>query len=100
MPSIPKGYPQSYADCERLGARKSSKLGHNTYLCPGIDEHGAKFWAVRLYATNVVRFYPDGSVILDTGGWNTRTTQIRFRACGFYLSASEIHELGPCWRIK
>lgn len=93
MPSIPKNYPQSYADCERMGARK---LGNNTYLV----NVGGAFWAVRLHHTNVVNFYPNGRVTLDTGGWNTPTTRLRFRACGFPQSAAKVREHGPRWVVQ
>jgi hypothetical protein len=47
-----------------------------------------------------VTFYPDGTILLDTGGWDTVTTRARMRACGLdvyhrrhrlYLGDVEMH---------
>lgn len=38
--------------------------------------------AVRLHATDVVTYHPDGSVTLDSGGWRTYTTKDRMNAFG------------------
>jgi hypothetical protein len=35
--------------------------------------------AVRLHSTDVVTTFPDGSIILDSGGWKTLTTKDRLR---------------------
>lgn len=39
----------------------------------------AKGIAVKLYATDVVIYYPDGTFSVDNGGWNTPTTSARIR---------------------
>ena len=93
MPSIPDNYPQSYTDCQRVGP---CKLGNNTTLARTSEGN----WAVRLHATDVVTFYRDGSVRLDTGGWNTPTTRLRFRACGFNQSAADVRQHGPRWIVQ
>lgn len=53
--------------------RERRRLQNNTYLerRPGDDI------AVRLHSTDVLTFSPDGTITLDTGGWNTVTTKDR-----------------------
>lgn len=48
------------------------KLANNTYL-----ERHDDCIVVRLYSTNIIRFYPDGRTTLHHGGWETRTTKDR-----------------------
>lgn len=55
------------------GEMQSRKIANNTYLCrTGDDEIG-----LLLHYTYVARFRRDGSVILDSGGWHTKTTADR-----------------------
>ena len=57
------------------GSMQSRKLENNTYLKRlGDDEIG-----LLLHNTYVARFRRDGSVILDSGGWRTKTTKDRLR---------------------
>lgn len=83
-------------------SRRSSldalKLAGNTYLVPGPAETSfavgdpstfspcgqtrPAYYAVRLHNTNVVTFYSNGDVTLDTGGWKTKTPLHRMR--GFF----------------
>ena len=53
--------------------RQERKIGNNTYA---EIEHD-KSISVRLHGTDVVRFYPNGLVKLNSGGWHTQTTQRR-----------------------
>ena len=56
-------------------ARKGSgqkKLDHNTYAVNRGDHV-----AIRLHATDVVKLYPNGDVVLNSGGWDTVTTKDR-----------------------
>jgi hypothetical protein len=62
---------------EKLGNRTSRKLANNTYLI--LDGQNI---AVRLHATNVLTFTPQGTVIYNSGGWQTRTTKERMNAYG------------------
>jgi len=55
---------------KRYGYRK---LMRNTYLEWGPDD--TVF--VRFHSTNIMRFWPDGKVRLDSGGWQTLTTRGR-----------------------
>ena len=53
--------------------RKERKIGNNTYA---EIEHDRSI-SVSLHGTDVVRFYPNGLVKLNSGGWRTQTTQRR-----------------------
>jgi len=57
---------------EMLKGRNSKKIGNNTYL---VDLENRI--VVRLHDTNVVTFYEDGKVKLNSGGWQTVTTKDR-----------------------
>jgi hypothetical protein len=54
---------------------QSRKLGNNTYL-----QRRDEDIAVRLHSTDVITFHPDGSITLDTGGWETVTTKDRINS--------------------
>jgi len=53
--------------------RQERKIGNNTYA---EIEHD-KSVSVRLHGTDVVRFYANGLVKLNSGGWRTHTTKQR-----------------------
>lgn len=53
--------------------RKSRKVGNNTYAEIEYDNSVS----IRLHGTAVVRFYPNGLVKLNSGGWQTSTTKDR-----------------------
>lgn len=62
------------ADAKLQGrCSQSRKLANNTYL--------KRRWndaiAVRLHATDILTFYPDGRIEVSTGGWDTVTTRDR-----------------------
>lgn len=70
--------PRSFkdADAQLTGRnRDSRKVARNTYL-----QRRGNSIAVQLHDTDVVTFHPDGSVTLNTGGWNTVTTRDRMNA--------------------
>lgn len=48
------------------------KIDHNTRIFARADH-----LAVRLHNTDIIKFYPDGAVTLNTGGWKTVTTKDR-----------------------
>lgn len=50
----------------------SRKIANNTYLI----RHD-NYLALRYHSTEVVKFYPDNSIVLDNGGWFTSTTKER-----------------------
>jgi hypothetical protein len=63
---------------EKLTGRchDSRKLCNNTYLRRDYSHrNGENDLAVRLHSTDVVVFHPNGSVTLNTGGYNTVTTK-------------------------
>jgi hypothetical protein len=53
--------------------RKERKIGNNTYAEIEYD----RSISVNLHGTDVVRFYPNGLVKLNSGGWRTHTTKQR-----------------------
>ena len=55
----------------------SRKIGNNTYA-----ERRGECIAVRLHATDILTFSPDGSVRYDSGGWQTVTTKARMNEFG------------------
>jgi hypothetical protein len=79
----------TYAECQEMIATARSRadgkpIGNNTRL----EDRGNCF-AVRLHGTDVVSFHPDGSIVLDSGGWQTVTTKDRMNK---YLPAG--------WRVN
>lgn len=74
----------SYADAAAFMAAHrdrrtdTAKLAHNTVVrvVEG-NKIGEDGYAIRLHSTDIVTFYKDGSVKLDSGGWQTVTTKAR-----------------------
>jgi len=58
---------------QHLESRRSNRIDYNTFLEYGNDNT----IIIRLYATAIVRFFPDGAIQLSTGGWDTPTTRDR-----------------------
>ena len=52
--------------------KESRKCGNNTYLVRRPD-----YLALRYHQTDVVKYYPDARIELDSGGWRTLTTKDR-----------------------
>lgn len=62
------------ADALLQGRNHSSrKIGRNTYL----QRRDSGDIAVKLHATDVVIYHPNGATTLSTGGWHTMTTRDR-----------------------
>lgn len=83
-----KSIPTTYTEArETLAGRDSRTIANNTRLVD-IGGHGI---GLRLHSTCVVTFRPDGSLVLNTGGWQTVTTKDRInrviRAQGWSLFA-------------
>lgn len=59
---------------EKLVGRnaKSKKLANNTYCIRNEDSIG-----IRLHQTNVITYFPNGRVVLNSGGYKTATTKDR-----------------------
>ena len=53
--------------------RSNRKIGNNTYAKIEDDDSVS----IRLHGTDVLRFYPNGLVKLNSGGWRTTTTKQR-----------------------
>lgn len=70
---------QSRTDAEAyLGTKTERPLANNTRIRR--DPDGVIH--VRLHDTDVVSYLPDGSCVLDSGGWRTYTTKDRMNAFG------------------
>lgn len=58
---------------QHLESRRPNNIDYNTYLERGSDDT----IIIRLYSTAIVRFFPDGAIQLNTGGWDTPTIRER-----------------------
>lgn len=64
----------SYADANaKLGSRSTRKLDYRTYL----ERRSNDSIAVRFWETDVVTYFADGTIALNSGGWRTPTTKSR-----------------------
>lgn len=61
-----------------LGSRQSRKIANNTY-CQRREDGSI---AIKLHATDVVTYHADGTVTLNSGGYETVTTKDRFNNFG------------------
>jgi hypothetical protein len=69
-----RNIPTTYTEArEMLNGRTSRSIANNTALVE-LDDEGI---GLRLHATYVVTFRPDGSIVLNSGGWHTVTTKDR-----------------------
>ena len=57
--------------------REAQKLGNNTYLTRRPHNDDGFIYTVRLHDTDVLTQWPDGSVSVSSGGWQTVTTKAR-----------------------
>lgn len=66
-----------------LGYRRIRKIGNNTYLeqVHRDDPSLLQGIAVRLHDTQILVFWEDGTIKLDSGGWKTPTTKHRLNGC-------------------
>jgi hypothetical protein len=82
------------ADAE-LGDKSFVTLAHHTYLerrwvSVARGEPLVEVLDVRFHSTVILSFRPDGSVVVNTGGWQTVTTKARLNAllpCRFFAKA-------------
>jgi hypothetical protein len=56
-------------------------LMHNTYAVYVSVPNEVSYVSIVLHSTAVVRFYADGRIVLNTGGWQTVTTKDRLNRC-------------------
>ena len=71
------------------------KIANNTWLIRATDSIHIKY-----HATVIAKIYPEGKIVLDSGGWRTSTTKLRFnnlfRGLGLPLS---IYQKDGIWFI-
>lgn len=79
----------------KLGGRcaSSRKMGNHTYL-EKLDDN---VLAIRLHKTQILKFYPDGRIVLDSGGWLTITTRARMN--DFLPAPWMIRQIQRVWYI-
>ena len=73
------------------GVKSAKKIGNNTFEV--IYKDGCK--AIRLHRTDVVTFRRDGSCILNSDGWETRTTKDRMNK---YAPVS-VYQVDSIWYV-
>lgn len=74
----------------QLKNRNRRKLANNTYL----EKFSSGALAIRLHDTNIIIYKPDGTVIVNTGGWHTSTTKERLNR---YLDPIRIYQERGLW---
>jgi hypothetical protein len=85
------------ADEKLQGRNKlSRKIGNNTYLIRDLGPNEDQIH-LKLHDTNVVTFFSDGRVVLNTGGWFTPTTKERINGV---LSGYVIRQERGVWYLS
>lgn len=66
----------------KLNGRTSRKVANNTYLRVSWSEHPNKDPQLELvlHSTSILTWYPDGRIVLNSGGWRTPVTKARMNA--------------------
>ena len=55
---------------------------------------------VRYHSTNVVTVYPNGRIVLDTGGWRTATTKLRMNQASNELGLGfQVYQQDGKWYV-
>lgn len=70
----PASYIKLWSRFERARNRDRIKVANNTYLTRSGRDYENSSIGLRLHNTDVIRFFPDNSLQVNTGGWSTRTT--------------------------
>lgn len=65
-------------------AKQAHKIANNTFERMDGDDR-----VIRLHNTDIIRFKPGGSVVLDSGGWQTVTTKERMNLLSGYSITQE-----------
>jgi hypothetical protein len=100
MESIPCSYDDALEIFERR--RRNStlsrgvKLANNTYMTWEDTSEDPKWFGVRFHHTTIVEFYSDGTIALNTGGWETVSTKSRMNDC---LTQYGIHQEKFVWYV-
>lgn len=66
-------------------------------LLPMYNDAQITGMAVRLYQTDVLTVYQNGSVLLRSGGWRTRAT---LKAINHYLAVGQVYQSKKRWYVS
>ena len=72
----------------------SVKIGHNTWLISHageLREVGGSYYSIKLHGTQILKFYDNGEIVINTGGWDTQLTKSRIST---YIPASIYNNKG------
>lgn len=75
---------------EYLRGKGQRTIGPNTYM---VDR--GEYIAIVFHATEIIRYYPDGRVLLYSGGYRTATTKQRLSA----LSPVHVVQVKHQWYV-
>jgi len=82
----------NYEQAEKMfETSRKRKLSNNTYL----EKNGNESYAIRLHSTQIVRFYPEKTV-LDSGGYKTLTTKTRLNE----FSPFDVIQKAGVWYVR
>lgn len=81
----------NYARCKEMAETRKRKIDNNTYLL--VHDDGS--YGIKLHATEIITFYPNGDVKLNSGGWRTPTTKARMND----LSGACIFQHKGLWTV-
>lgn len=88
----------NYGEAEKVWseARKDAsgrvKIGYMTWLVIRFDEGTGRAWyGIVHHETRIVSYFTDGTIGLDNGGWDSKTT--RERLCEFTPADFRIHRV-------
>ena len=72
-------YPRTFVEAQAMlaTAPNGKTIGHNTRLVA----LGDGTIGVRFHTTVIVTFSPNGTIVLNSGGWRTYTTRLRINKC-------------------
>jgi hypothetical protein len=83
---------QSWDDRLTGRCKDRRKVANNTYL-----ERRADSIALKLHNTDIITTYPDNTVTLNTGGWQTVTTKARMNE---FLPFGRIYQKDFIWYLS
>jgi hypothetical protein len=82
------------AKTARDGRKKP--IGNNTWLIIDLIDKD-EVVSVRLHQTDIVTFWPDGSIVLNSGGWETNTTKSRIND---FLDRPRLYSEKSVWVVE
>jgi hypothetical protein len=74
-----------------LSKRESKKLANNTYLSKDGDD-----FVVTLHSTKIIRISPENEIVLNSGGYRTKTTKQRLNE----FSKASVNQKSGIWYIN